>query len=695
MAEDQSNAMNAEADAQALMAKHDAMFQAAIRHVGANQVDQAEEICRQVLAADAHHPSTLHMLGVLYCQRGRLDAGVEYLERLARLQPDAAAPYFNYANALVAQGRVEEAVAQYQRALELEPENADIHVNLGNAWQRLNQLDEAESAYRRAIEVNPRGAAALNNLGNCLATRKQFAEAEQAFRRAAEADPRFAAAENNLGNALKAQGRLDEAIAAYRRAVALDNRYFDAFFSLGNSLSEQQNFEAAEVAYRRATELRPDHLDALINLASAIDVLDRPPEVINLCQRALRLDPNSVKALYLLANSYELTNRLDMAREVIDRALLHHPDHPDTNLIAARIDRRTGHCTAGIERLERLFPVVRHDTMAQAYNFELGRLYDVQDDPARAFDYFAAGNRIARAMWDKNNPGPASYRQMVERKLDLFTQDWVDRWLPSDVPESAAAPVFLVGFPRSGTTLLEQIFDSHPQVKALDEYPAVNIVAEELGRLPGGDPEALANLETQQIAALRNVYFSAVDQRISRRTQYRLIDKFPLNLVHAGLIHRLFPNARFIFALRHPLDACLSCFMQDFRLNRGVANFCDIESTAATYSLIMRLWQRYNDVLPLQVHTVRYETLVEDFETEVRRLLDFCDIGWDDSVLRFAEHSRERTKIKTPSYHQVSQPIYTEARYRWERYAEQLEPIRMPLAPFIEAFGYAGDTKTD
>lgn len=687
MPDDTPNPAAAETDR--LTEQHDAMFEAAVRYANAGRFDQAEEACRQILAADAHYPSALYMLGALYCQRGKLDAGIDYLERLVRLQPTAAAPYFNLGNALMAKSRVEDAAAQYERALALEPDNADIHINLGNAYKNLERPDDAEAAYRRALELAPGSAIALNNLGNCLAVKEEFAEAEQIFRRATAADPQFAAAENNLGNALKMQGKLGDAVEAYRRAIALNDHYFEPLFSLGNTLSEMGSFESAEYAYRRATELRPDHLDVLINLASAIDAQDRPAEVIQLCEQALDAAPHNYKALYLLANNYELTNRLDNAKRVIAEALEHHPDNPDVNLVAARIERRSKRHAEGIDRLERLLPAVEAGPMEQAYHFELGRLYDEADQPAQAWERFTAGNRIAGRQWDEQNPGPNAFRETVATNLKLFTKEWVASWAPAELPEAAAPPVFLIGFPRSGTTLLEQVCDSHPRIKALDEYPAVTQVIDELNKLPPGGTAALATLDAKQIAALRNVYFGAVDQRISRRASYRIIDKFPLNLVDAGLIYRLFPKARFIFALRHPLDVCLSCFMQDFRMTPGMANLRELENTAATYAEVMRLWQRYIEVLPLTVHTVRYETLIDDFEPEVRRLLDFCGVEWDPRVLQFAEHSRERAKIKTPSYHQVSRPIYHDARYRWQRYAEQLEPIRETLAPFVEAFGYS------
>jgi Sulfotransferase family len=159
------------------------------------------------------------------------------------------------------------------------------------------------------------------------------------------------------------------------------------------------------------------------------------------------------------------------------------------------------------------------------------------------------------------------------------------------------------------------------------------------------------------------------------------------------LIWRVFPDAKFILAVRHPCDVCLSCFMQNFALNQAMATFYSLESTAALYAKVMGLWQQYVQKLPIRYHRIRYEDLVSNFEHETRRLLDFLEVGWDDAVLQHTEHARKRGTISTPSYHQVTQPIYQHAKYRWKRYAKQLESVMETLQPYIEYFGYEEQEK--
>ena len=214
-------------------------------------------------------------------------------------------------------------------------------------------------------------------------------------------------------------------------------------------------------------------------------------------------------------------------------------------------------------------------------------------------------------------------------------------------------------------------------------------VQDAFGRLPGGHPDGLAEIKPNHLAELRQIYFEELDKHLAPEDRSSIvIDKLPLNICLAGLIHRIFPQARFVFSLRHPCDCVLSCFMQEFRINEGMANFLDLEDAARLYDKIMDLWEQYKTVLPLDVHTVKYESLIEAFEETLTPLLDFLGVGWDDGVRDYTKTAIERGKIFTPSYNQVTQPLYTRARGRWERYREQMQPVLPPLLPWVGHFGY-------
>jgi hypothetical protein len=247
--------------------------------------------------------------------------------------------------------------------------------------------------------------------------------------------------------------------------------------------------------------------------------------------------------------------------------------------------------------------------------------------------------------------------------------------------------VFLIGFPRSGTTLLDQILDAHPALHTMEEKPAIDIVKQAVERLTGGYPDALASLTAEDTVKLRRVYFAEVARFMGGVPQGILVDKMPLNTIEVGLIHRLFPRARILLALRHPCDVVLSGFMQAFKPNAAMVHFGDLADTARFYASVMGLWRRYAEVLPLEVLTTRYEDLVTDFEAETRRILAFLELPWDDSVLTYAERAKSRA-IATPSYHQVVQPIYARSVGRWRNYREQMADVLPLLRPFVDVFGY-------
>jgi len=458
----------------------------------------------------------------------------------------------------------------------------------------------------------------------------------------------------NLGRALETLGRLAEAVDSHQAAITERPDFARAHVELGNVLQVKGENALSEVAYRQA----------------------------------LDVEPSFVAAFAGLADLYEKTSRLDeadrAASEVIDRE----PDNVLANVVAAKCARRRGRPEAGLDRLRSLDHGNLDTPAKSAVCFEMGRLLDRLGDADEAYSCFVEGNRLnaehARIGADEKE----SYPRLVRQLADTFTENWVNSWTPP-VAETRPAPIFLIGFPRSGTTLLDQVLDSHPRLVTLEERPTVDAVVAEVAAMAGGYPGALATLSSEQINRLRELYFGVVDNHLeSPLGDAVLVDKMPLNTVDAGLIHRLFPSARFILSLRHPCDVVLSGFMQAFRPNPAMARFSTLADTASLYGQVMDLWGRYVDVLRLVALPVRYENLVTDLEGEARRVLAFLDLEWDDAVLDYADRAREKS-IATPSYHQVVQPIYKSSVGRWTQYRPQLEPVLPILRPACEMFGYA------
>lgn len=508
-------------------------------------------------------------------------------------------------------------------------------------------------------------------------------------RKALAQDPRLAGKHIDRGIKHLNQGQVDKAAEYFEKALALRPRHAEAHNNLGLALKDLGKPHEAEQRFKKALALKPGFVEAYSNLGLVLKIQGRYDEAIAWYRKAIELRPDFGDAYGNLANVYEQTNRMEAAKSTIERGLAVAPAHPFLNLIAARCERREGRAREAIDRLGKFRPTALPRILAKEFNFELGRLHDRAGNAEKAYDHFTAGNGLAMPMASIHNVDRDRFLRIIDAANMLFTEENVGSWRPAPDFDEAESPVFLVGFPRSGTTLLEEILDSHPNLRSLSERLTVATVQNTIAALPKGYPRALADLTPGQIEQLRSTYFDAVDELIERRPGQIVVDKQPLNFVHAGLIWRMFPKAKFVMMVRHPCDACLSCFMQNFAMNNAMANFFTLEDTVALYVKAMALWRQYLRALPLNYHVVKYELLVDGFDSEIRRLLDFLGVGWHDDVRDYASRAVERGQINTPSYHQVAEPIYSHAKYRWQRYADRFAPLMDQLAPCIEYFGYA------
>ncbi len=523
---------------------------------------------------------------------------------------------------------------------------------------KAGRLERARTFYREYLAARPNCAGGHHLFGLLTIQMGRMDEAVGMFRRAVELNPAFAEAHNNLGNALQQTGDAPGAMAAFRRAVASDPGLFDAHYNLAGALRAAGDGEAAEKSYRRALEIIPDNAPALGNLAALLEGL----------------------------------NRTEDAQTMAEKGLEAAPSDPLLNLTAAKLDRRAGKLKAGIERLTALLAHHLDQDMETGARFELGHLYDRAGRADDAYGQFARANRMQRRKSRAQGIDKNRYLAAVEILSSRFSRDWVAGWTTVAADGAARTPVFMVGFPRSGTTLLDRILRGHSKITVMEEKSPVTDMRNAAARLPGGYPECLAGLSADDIGNLRRVYFDSAAKHVdleALKDGYILADKMPLNIVDAGLIVRVFPGARFILSLRHPADVALSCFMQAFAVNEPMANFFTLDDAARLYAEVMGLWRRYLDIMPIARHAIRYEDLVEDADGEVRRVLDFLKLDWQPEVLDFAVRARERGAVSTPSYHQVAEPIYSRGSGRRRRYADYLAPVMGRLGPFIEEFDYA------
>lgn len=496
-----------------------------------------------------------------------------------------------------------------------------------------------------------------------------------------------------LGKAFRAHqaGNLREAEQLYRRVLRARPNHTDALHLLGVLAYQAGNNSQALEFYRKVIAFAPRAGETHHNMGIVLQAEGRDDDAVEAYLKALMLRPDHAETMGHLARLYEERNRLDDAADWVAKGLAATPGDPLINLIAARLDRRAGDTQQAVDRLDQLSTTPTPAPIREKIDFELGRARDRLGDYDKAFGHFTEANRLAARKWSAQAADRHAYLATIDALKANFTPDWIECWTPAPL-ETRPAPLFMIGFPRSGTTLLEQILNSHPDIRTLEETPAFETLAREAMKLPGKYPHSLAELTPEQITHLRQVYFDALDPDSDGASDEKiLVDKLPLNLVQAGPIHRIFPDARFVLSLRHPCDVCLSCFQQDFAINSAMANFFTVEDAATLYVRAMDLWRHYEAVLPLETHAIRYEDLVSETEPVVRSLLDFLGVDWNDAVLDHSSQAQRPELINTPSYHQVAEPIYQRSRLRWPSYGDHLAGALKILKADIERFGY-GDS---
>lgn len=585
-------------------------------------------------------------------------------------------------------GRLSEAEQLYHQIIRHDPEQAEPHNLLGVIAHQVGRHDIAVELISKAIKMNPSAVSFRLNLGQALLALGKREEAKTCLQKALELKPDYADAYNNLGTLHQLAGEHEEASRLYREAIRYDHRKADYHFNLANSLVELRYIDESLDQYHHAIKLNPSFAYAYLNLGNLFRLSGKFEEATGHYRKAWNLRPDLMEAASNLAATLEKINELDEVKEVAEKGLQLDPDSPTLNLAMARYERRKGQHQNAIERLERVIVLDNSSFIAKDINYELGKLYDRKEESKTAFYHFTRGNRLGVETARSSGITKDYFLDKVEALYSRFSPDWITTWSPFSPSDNRDSPIFLLGFPRSGNTLLNQRLGQLPKFQVLEEVTATGAVLAALSSMPGGFPAALGTLEEKQIKELRNVYFTEVDKYVARRPGSLLIDKLPINTWLVPVIWRLFPTAMIIFLVRHPADVCLSCYMQNFALNSAMCSFLTMKDTVFLYTRVMELWRRYTAVLPLNSYVIKYENLIREFEAETRSLLGFLEVKWNSQILAVSGTSKKSGVVKTPSYHQISQPLYQRSIGRWQRYREFLEPYLPDLEPFITAFGY-------
>jgi tetratricopeptide (TPR) repeat protein len=614
------------------------------------RLEEAEALLRQVIDAAPTFAKPHEDLGYLLLQRDRAAEAVAFLERATRLDPKLENAWFQLGRSLALLGRGPEADAAFERCFELSPLRRLMA--LAAEHQREGRHREAEQLYRRVLRQNPDNVDAMRLLATIAFQAGRADEAERLLERAIELAPDFLLAIIDLGRIRKEHDRFADALECFDRALELDAQNAQVHFLRAATLAPAAFTTEAMDAYRACLAQVPTHVGAHLGLGHVLKALGRYDEAVRSYEECRRLRPDSGEPCWSLANLKTYRFGDDMVAEMA-------------------------------ERLEKGNLALQSEVN---FRFALGKAWEDRGDYERAWQYYRSGNEKQRAAVSYD---PVHTETMNGRLIEVFSAEFLAS--RRNAGQHDPAPIFIVGLPRSGSTLLEQILASHNQVEGTSELPYLGRVATWLNRNRADGinyPEAVREIGPDHFASLGTDYlgYAAMHRRAGTP---RFIDKMPNNFGNIGFLSLILPDARIIDARRHPLDACLSCYRQLFA--KGQNFTYDLTDIGEYYLQYQRMMDHWAEVLPGRVLTVQYEEVVADLETQARRLVEFCELPWEDACLRFYESERP---VRTPSAEQVRQPIYDRSVGHWRNYEpylgeliEVVEPIRDRYRRYESAVG--------
>ena len=608
------------------------------------------------------------------------------------------------------------AIKSYKAALTVRPDFAKVHNSLGIAYLRAGQLEDALGSFSSAVKHDPQFAEACFNLGIVYENLQRREAAAECYKRAVTLAPNYYKAAGALAKTLWELGEHDQVAGHYEKALAVKADYLPARRGLLHFLEQSNQHEKLRDAIPRAGKaLGAQHVLVRFYEGVMADIDGEHEKARSLLER-IDMEPMSTRLFprESVAKGQGSAPPPSRANEnpANGRGSAPPPSRANENPAngqgsappPSRANENPANGNGKVPAPLRGDDGQLADTLAMHdERMRLARLTNICDklnDAGAAIRYAERANHLSRELSARKGIGKERFLKFVENRRRYFTRDNIRQWQVNK-PESKIAsppdkrdyeteqPIFIIGFPRSGTTLVDTILRGHPAIEVAEEIDAA---AGMINRLAGYSDErlpALAELSDSDVEGLKKTYFDMLTRHVQPKDGHsRLIDRFALNIIYVGEIYRVFPNARFILMLRHPADCVLSCFMQTFHETSANANFHTLEDAAYLYDQVFSLWEQYQAVLKLNVLEVKYEDLIADVEKTCRPILDFIQAPWHPGLLDHEQTARNRPLIRTASYNQITRPLYSEAKGRWLRYRREMQPALPALEPWIKHFKY-------
>ncbi len=602
---------------------------------------KAKKYLRQSININPDNPKPNEDLGILLLKLKQPEKALIHLKKATQLNPRSAMAFFHLGKSLELTGNRSEADSAFETAFELSPflkamNDAENHLKAG-------RFDEASAIYRQILELHPKNLQVMQLAAKAAADASRYGEAESLLNQALAIAPDFELALSDLGQLYKCQERYQEAIDCFEKMTALSPNDHNTHFLLADVLALADQTKAAIGAYQRCLSLKPNNAVALLGLGHMLRIAGRHQDAVQAYRACIKLKPGSGETYWSLANLKTFRFGDDEIQQM------------EIRLNNDEVDQ---------------------DFSQVNFHFALAKAYEDREEFDQAWSHYQAGNAKQRSLISYESSQTKAY---VDSLIDVFDEAFLQT--NSDQGDLDSSPIFILGMPRSGSTLIEQILASHTQVEGTAELPYLNNIAQAINRNRAEVPhypEAVRELRSAHYEAMGEDY---LDQARAHRRENRAFftDKMPNNFFHVGFLHLILPNAKIIDARRNPIDACLGNYKQLFA--RGQPFSYDLSEVADFYLQYHRLMAHWDKILPGRVLRVRYEDTVSDLEDQVRRILAYCQLPWEDNCLEF--HKTHRAVLSASS-EQVRRPIYKDAVNFWRHYEGKLDNMIDRLAPLVD-----------
>ena len=615
------------------------------------QFTNAEKLALSITKEYPDDQFAWKVLGAIFSLTGRFTEALEVNKKSIVLLPSDAEAYNNLGNTFNELGKTLDAKESYEKAIELKPEFAESYYNLGNVLKNLGQIHQAEKSFKKTISLKPNHIKSYNNLGVIFQDSGRLDEAVEMFKKAIAINPKFAQAYSNLANALKELGRLTEAEASSSQAIFLKPDYAEAHFGMGNILNELGNLEGAAQYYQEAIHLKNDYASAYNNLGTTLEDLGQFEEAVINYKKAIELNPKFSVAYNNLGNIFKSLGRIEDAKLNIIKALKLNSDYASAHYNFTRIKKFKTEDEQFQQMLKIYLDKTNSDKNLCFINFALAKAYEDLGNYDRAFHHYNEGNALRKKFLDYNFNEDIELFNQIKKHSKVISQQSLN---PNHL-KKFLTPIFIVGMPRSGTTLVEQIISSHQMVSGAGELALVAKFGEGLVR-------GNSNINEESLLEFRKKY---LDKLMSfAKGKLIVTDKMPLNFRYIGLIAAALPEAKIIHINRNPKALCWANYKQYFS-KKGLGFSYDLKDVVNYFNLYKNLMLHWKSENINVFYDLDYELLVEEQETETRKLIDYLGLNWDPKCL---SPENNHNTVSTASSIQVRKKVYKGSSQKWKQY---------------------------